>query len=185
MGTVVAFESQDGVVIAGDSRVVTEETVTSKRIERVFDFDGIGAGVVGNTGDIQEFRRQLENELRRLRIEQGEDVEIDKLARIAARCAKSANVAAVVATHDSDGSARLRQVGADGDVLDTTPIAIGTGAEIAFGRLETVSSDVKLDEAKSIASDTLETVGERDGDGGGEIAVWSLQNSAGDETESV
>lgn len=185
MGTVVALKSQDGVVIAGDSHAVTEENVTSKGIERVFDFDGIGAGAVGNTGDIQEFRRQLEKELRSSRIEQGEDMDVDKLPRIAARHAKSANVAAVVATHGSDGTARLRKVGSDGEVLDTTPIAIGTGVEIAFGRLETVSSDVKLDEAKSIASDTLEAVGERDADSGGEIIVWSLRNSAGDENESV
>jgi proteasome beta subunit len=185
MGTVVALESQDGVVIAGDSQAVTEENVTSKDVERVFDFDGVGAGVVGNTGDVQEFRRQLENELRSSRVEHGEDVEIDKLARIAARHARSANVTAVVATRDSDGTAHLRQVGSEGEVFDTTPIAIGSGAEIAFGRLETVSSARNTDEAESIAADTLEAVGERDADGGGEIVIWSLQNTGGNGNKSV
>ena len=124
MGTVVALESQDGVVIAGDSQAVTEGDVTSKHVERVFDSDGVGAGAVGDTGDIQEFRRQLENELRSSRIEDGEDVEIDKLARIAARHANSANVDAVVATHDAAGTARLRQVGSEGEVFDSTPITL-------------------------------------------------------------
>jgi len=185
MGTVVALESQDGVVIAGDSQAVTDENVTSEDVERVFDFDGVGAGAVGDTGDIQEFRRQLENELRSSRIEDGENVEIDKLARIAARHANSADVDAVVATHDTAGTARLRQVGSEGEVFDSTPIAVGSGAEIAFGRLETVSSDVQTEEAESIALDTLETVGKRDADGGGEIVVWSLRNADSDNSESV
>jgi len=185
MGTVVALESQDSVVIAGDSRAVTEGNVTSEDVERVFDFDGVGAGAVGDTGDIQEFRRQLKSELRRSRIEDGEDVEIDKLARIAARHANSADVDAVVATHDAAGTARLRQVGSEGEVFDSTSIAVGSGAEIAFGRLETVSSDVQTEEAKSIASDALETVGERDVDGGGEIVVWSLRSADSDSSESV
>jgi len=185
MGTVVALESQDSVVIAGDSRAVTEGNVTSEDIERVFDFDGVGAGAVGDTGDIQEFRRQLENELRSSRIEDGEDVKIDKLARIAARHANSADVDAVVATHDAAGIARLRQIGSEGEVFDSTSIAVGSGAEIAFGRLETVSSDVQTEEAKSIASDALETVGERDVDGGGEIVVWSLRSADSDSSESV
>jgi len=35
MGTVVALESQDGVVIAGDSQAVTEGNVTSKDVDAV------------------------------------------------------------------------------------------------------------------------------------------------------
>jgi 20S proteasome alpha/beta subunit len=183
MGTVVALESQDGVVIAADSQAVTGETVTSQSVERILDFDDIGAGVVGDTSDIQEFRRQLKSEIQGLRVDQGDNVEIDKLARIAARHAKSANIAAVVATHNSDGAARLRQVDSDGGVLDTTSTAIGSGAEIALGQLETVSSDVKIDEAKSIVSDALETVGERDANSGGEITCWSLRNSGDDKNK--
>jgi proteasome beta subunit len=177
MGTVVALESRDGVAIAGDTRVVDGETVTSQTVQRVFDFDTIGVGVVGKTGDIQEFRRYLEDELRTVRAEQEGEVKIDELARIAARQAEKTNVSAAVATHDSEGVARLREVGSDGQILETRKTALGSGAKMAFGQLETIELDVGLDEAISNTTDLIENVKRRDTDSGGDIDVWSLPNS--------
>lgn len=181
MGTVVALESRGGVAIAGDTRAVDGETVTGQRVQRVFDLDGIGAGIVGNTGDIQEFRRHLEDELQTLRIDDGDEVGIDKLARIAARQAEKTNVSAAVAARDSDGTPRLREVGPDGQALESSTVALGEGAEVAFGRLETIDPDIDIDETVSQVSDVLEVVAERDASTGGGIDVWSLSNSPGTE----
>jgi 20S proteasome alpha/beta subunit len=59
MGTVVALESADGVVIAADSKVTAEGTVTNERVDRIVDMDSAGAGAVGPVAGIQEFHRQL------------------------------------------------------------------------------------------------------------------------------
>ena len=177
MGTIVALESQEGVVIAGDSQTTTGRTVTSQNVQRLFDFDTVGAGVVGATGDIQEFRRHFESELRELRIDKERDLEIGKVARVAARQAETAKVDAVVAARDADGTARLREVGSDGRVLENSTAALGSGAEVAYGRLETVDLAVSLTDATSTASDIVTTAVARDSESGGDVEVWSLSNA--------
>jgi len=183
MGTIVALESRGGVVIAGDSQTTTGRTVTSQNAQRIFDFDAVGAGVVGATGDIQEFRRHFEDELRELRINREENLEIDKVARIAARHAETAKVDAVVAARDADETARLREVGSDGRVLENSTAALGSGAEVAYGRLETVDLAVSLTDATSTASDIVKTVVARDSESGGDTDVWSLSNATDTEDD--
>lgn len=181
MGVVVGIKSKDGVVIAGDTQAVTDEKVTSRDVQRIFDFDDVGIGVVGETGGIQEFRRHFEKELRALRIDSEDEVDIDKVALIAGRQAKNANVSAVVAARDSDGTSRLQEVGADGHVLENTTVALGSGAEIASGQLETVDAEGSIAEVASNVSDVVEIVQTRDTDSGGDIDVWSLPDSTSEE----
>jgi 20S proteasome alpha/beta subunit len=186
MGTVVALESRGGVAIAGDRLAVEGETVASQRARRVFDFGTVGAGVVGETGDIQAFRRRLEDELRTVRTDNEGEVGIDKLARIAARQAREANVSAAVVTRDSDGIARLREVGPDGQVFENSLVALGVGAELAFGQLEAIDPDIGADEAASAVADILEIVAKRDTSSGDDIDVWSLSSSpAGENGEEA
>lgn len=185
MGTVVAFEFRDGVVIAGDTRAVSDSTVTGERVQRIFDFDTVGAGAVGATGDLQAFRRGLEKDLRTERMEAGDDPGIEKLARIAARHADSEAVEAVVAARDADGSARLREVDAEGGVLESPTIALGAGAEIAYGQLETVDTDVGLEDAEASAADIVAVVQRRDAHSGGDVDVWSLGDSTDDDPEGA
>lgn len=72
-------------MIAGDTQAAKEGTVTGQHVQRVFDADTVGVGVVGDSSDIQAFQRHLENELRTRRFEDDGVVQIDKLGRIAAR----------------------------------------------------------------------------------------------------
>jgi YegS/Rv2252/BmrU family lipid kinase len=182
MGTVLAVEGRDGVVIAGDSRDVDDGTVTSERVQRVFDLDGVGAGVVGEVSDIQEFRRQLDAELRSRRLEPGDAVDVDEVARIAARQARRASVDAVVASRDGDGRARIREIGSDGRVLSDTPVALGSGAAVALGRLEAMDLDAGVDEVASSVRDVVATAMERDTDTGGEVDVWTSSHDVGGST---
>lgn len=177
MGTVVALATQGGVVIAGDRQAVDRGTVTSRRVHRVVDTDTVGAGIVGETADVQAFRRELEDELRGIRIEYDGEVGIDKLGRIAARLAERSSVAAVIAGYDDDGVARLREVSPDGGVFDRTAVALGDGAELAVGQLETVELDLDLDAAVATVTEILERVGERDTRSGDAIDHWSLPNA--------
>lgn len=177
----MALAARGGVAIAGDGQAVDGGTVTSRRVQRVVEIDTVGAGIVGDTADVQAFQRELEDELRRIRIDHDGEVGIDKLGRIAGRLADRSNVAAVVAGRDADGIARLREVTPDGGVFDRTAVALGDGAEPAAGQFETVESGLGIDATVRTVIEILERVADRDTGSGGDIDHWSLPNAPGSE----
>lgn len=174
MGTVVAIESDGGAVIAGDSRETRGGTVQSDNVKRVFDLDGVGAGAVGDAGDVDEFARRLESELRSRTMETDREPEIGWVARAAAEIASDVGVEAVVGAPDEEGVGRIRQVGSDGSVLEDTTVALGSGAPVAMGRLEGADAAVDLETAADLARDVVETTAERDTESGGDVDVWTL-----------
>ncbi|WP_255191795.1 hypothetical protein [Natronobeatus ordinarius] len=174
MGTIVAVETDAGVVIAGDRRVTHGGIVTGDSATRVFDLDGIGAAAVGEAGAVDAFRRRLEAELEAAEFERRRELTVEVLGRIAARVAEAADVEAVVATRDDEGIARIRQVGADGSVLSNPVAALGSGAEPALGVLEEADRNRDLESTEALVRDVLEAVAERDPDTGEKIDSWSL-----------
>lgn len=175
MGTLVAIESSDGVVLAVDTRAVEGSTVRSDRAGRSFEMDAAIAGAVGSQGDVDEFRRALERAVDAYELERDRTVGIDQLGRMAAREAQEAGVRAAVAARDGEGRARLREIGSDGSVLESEAVALGSGAETALGRLEDVDTGGRED-AESLAEDALRAAVERDPATGGEIEVRHLSN---------
>ncbi|WP_255196166.1 20S proteasome subunit A/B [Halorarius litoreus] len=173
MGTVIAVESAGGVALAGDSRWVGDGTVESDQSPRVVEYGTVGAGIVGALSDVQTFDRQFEAELRRQRLEH-DGLGIDRIAQIAARTATASNVDVVITARDADGVARLRQIGADGSVLEESVVALGTGAEAAFSQLDAAGDDLDIETAANLVRATIETVATRDTETGGTVTVWTL-----------
>jgi proteasome beta subunit len=174
MSTVVAVETPTGVAIAGDTRVVDGETVSSEKFQRVFDLKGVGVGAVGEPGAVQQFRQWFEVALKDHGLERDENPDIDTVAHIAARETERAGVDAVVGTRDDDGAASLRQVASDGRILDSDVVALGTGSGVALGLLEALDTDEAAADSAEAVRSVLETVMERDVDTGGEVDVWTL-----------
>lgn len=174
MGTVVAIETSGGAAIAGDKLATRGGTVTSGSADRVIDLDEAGAGAIGDQGDIDEFRRRLEAELRRDRMERDREVDVDRLARVAAEIAEDVGVDAVVAARDDEGVARIRQVDVDGGILEGPVVALGSGARIAMGRLEAADRERALRSTEEFVRDVVETVAGRDTDTGEDVDLWSL-----------
>lgn len=178
MGTVVAIETASGVAIAGDKRTTRGGTVTSESADRVLDLDEIGAGAVGDEGDVDEFHRRLEAEVSEIELEGGREIDVELLGRVAAGIAEDTGVEAVVATYDDDGVVRLRQVGSDGSVLPDSFTAIGSGAQTALGRLETADRDRDLSATEEFVREVVESVAERNSDTGEEVDSWSLPSES-------
>ncbi|WP_418285262.1 20S proteasome subunit A/B [Halorubrum sp. DTA46] len=174
MSTVVAVETPTGVAIAGDTRAVDGESVSSDQFQRVFDVRGVGVGVVGESGAVQQFRQWLDVAIQDRGFEGNDTPDIDAIARIAAREAQRASVDAVVGARDADGAASLRKVGSDGRVLETGEVALGTGDAVALGLLEALDPDEAATDPAAAVRNVLETVMERDADTGGEVDVWTL-----------
>jgi len=182
MGTVVGIEATGGVVIAADTSVTEDGVVTSGRLRRVFDFGSMAAGAAGPPDGVQTFGRRLGAELRTREIEHGSGIDIEKLARIAATESERAGVDAVVAAPDTEGVARIREVGADGRVLSSRTVAFGSGAAIALGQLETLDLDFDVDEATDAAREVLRVVSDRDPGTGDDIDVQTIANNRSDTT---
>lgn len=173
MPTVIAFETDRGAVLAADRLAVSDDTVSSRNVDRIAEFDDCGAAAVS---DPDQFRRELDVELRAYGDDHGEPPGIEAFTRMATDVAENVGTDAAVAARDDDGTAAVRSVYADGSVIDDAPVALGTGAEMAFGRLEAgVPGD--LDEGASFARNLIEGVAERDTRTGDEVDVWTLANA--------
>lgn len=173
MGTVVALEAEPGVAIAGDTRASDSGTVHSDEYRRIFDFGRVGAGVVGGGSAIEQFQHRFGSELRSHEFETERTPTIDRAAQIGAQQAEHAGVGAAVAARDPAGTPRLREIRADGEVLDGPVVALGDGEPVALGRLDSVSPS-GLDDLVSAVVDAVEIAIERDAETGGEVDVWTL-----------
>lgn len=177
MSTVIGFECDGGAVLAGDRTLVRSGSIASRSTDHVFEFGDVGAAVVGSPGGLEEFERELDAELREYRTERGEP-SIDAVERIASEVTQSAGVDAIVAVRDDDGVARVRAVSSDGSVLRDPVAALGSGSELALGRLEGADRDVPPDNGESLAREILETVAERDTETGDDVDLWRLEDAS-------
>ena len=169
MGTVVAIETDSGVAIAGDRRTTRGETVTGDSTQRVFAIRDVGVGAIADTGAIDTFRRRFESALRRARREQAAGLTAEVVARVAAGAAQRTGVEAVVASPD----AHLRQVTPEGAALDEPRVALGTGAELAFGRLDGLDDTAPLETTTTALEDIIAAVAERDPATGERVDTYS------------
>lgn len=183
MGTVIAVETDGGAAIAGDSLVTDDGTVVSEHVDSVFDFDGVGAGATGSRTGVNEFEREFGAKLRSERLDADGPLSLDRLAAVAARVTETAEVEAVLAAYDDDGTPRIMRVGGDGSVTQGPIVALGTGAALALGALEDADLGVDVDGAAALVRDVLESVADRDTETGGEIQVWTLPADGADATD--
>lgn len=184
MPTVITFECEGGALVAADRTVVRGSTVASTAAERILDFDDCGGAAVD---DPDEVRRQLDAEVRAYRLDHDRSPGIEPVTRMAVEVVREVGTDAVVVARDDDGHATVRAVYADGSVIEDDPLALGSGAELALGQLETAPS-LALDEAEAFAREVLAGVAERDPRTGEAVDVWTLadvdgQTTAADDAE--
>ncbi|NEU58158.1 20S proteasome subunit A/B [Halorussus sp. MSC15.2] len=177
MATIVGVAVDGGVVLAGDRRLTRGGTVSSERKRHVFDFGAVGAAAVGEAGGIDEFRRQLDSEVRSHETEQGDPMGIDRFASVASDLAAAEGVEAVVAARD-DGVPRVRGISSDGGVITDDAVAFGSGAQLALGVLEGREAGLGVDDAEELVRDAVETTADRDTDTGAEIDTYRLPADA-------
>ncbi|WP_227380777.1 20S proteasome subunit A/B [Haladaptatus halobius] len=177
MGTIVGIETGSGTILAGDRRVVSGNTIRSNNKQKVFDFPSVRTAATGEPDGIDEFSRMLESEIQRYRTEQSKEMGIQRLANVGATVAETAGVDAIVSAYDDKGIALIREIGDDGRILDDKVLALGSGAQVALGRLERADLDVDLYAAESLVQDVLATVAEHDSMTGSDVDVWRLENS--------
>lgn len=173
MPTVIAFECAEGAVVAADRTVVRGDTVASTDQNRLLEFDDLGGAAVD---DPDQVRRELEAELSTYETENDDSPSFEAFVNIAEGVCKSVGTDAGLTARDDDGVARVAAVYADTTVITGSPLALGTGAELAVGRMETADTDISLSEATSLAQTILEGVAERDSRTGDGVDVFVLES---------
>lgn len=173
MPTVIAFETGEGVVVAADRTVVRDTTVASTSAERMLGFEDCGGAVVD---DPNEARRRVDAELRSYRQTHEESPTVEPYTRLLRGVVTAVGTDAVAAARDESGAAQVRAVYADGSVLEDPPLALGTGAELALGRLEGARPS-GLSAGAEFARELLSGVAERDPRTGDEHDVWTLEHA--------
>ncbi len=173
MPTVIAFETGEGVVVAADRTVVRDHSVASTSAERMLAFEDCGGAAVD---DPDEVRRQVDVALRSYRQTHDASPTVEPFTRLLRGVVTDVGTDAVAAARDETGAAQVRAVYADGSVLEDPPLALGTGAELALGRLEAARPS-GLDAAAEFARELLSGVAERDPRTGDEHDVWTLEDA--------
>jgi 20S proteasome alpha/beta subunit len=185
MSTVIGIECAGGAAVAGDRLAVDGDRVVSRSVERVFDYADLGVGDIGvavvgaeeaDRGAVAAFDRDFEAELR----EYGHDhdrASRDAVLRMAADVAAGTGAAGVVAARADDGVGRLATVYPDGSATEDPVAALGSGADLALGGLETADRDVDVEAAARLARETFESVAERDPGTGADADVWTLASA--------
>jgi 20S proteasome alpha/beta subunit len=176
MGTVVAIESRDGVVIASDTR--SDDTLGGNA-RRLVDLGALAVGVVGRPTEVDAFDRRFGAAVRERRVEHEGALTLETVARTAARTAKSTGVDAALAARDDGGTPRVRELGADGRLIGGPTVALGTGSLVALGDLEAARLDIDLGETEQLARAALRTASERDAETNAGVELWSLGPDAG------
>jgi proteasome beta subunit len=176
MATIVGIEVDGGAAIAGDQLLTEDGTVRSGSKERVFDLGEVGAAAVGDSSDIDEFRRRLEAEVRDYETQHGDPMELTRLANIASDIADDEGVEAIVAGRDDREVARIRGVDADGGVTTDAIVAKGSGAQFTLGVLESADRAISLDSAGDLLRDAIDTTADRDTATGEDVDTYRLDS---------
>lgn len=121
--------------------------------------------LTGNLGDVQAFVKRLRTEADYRKAEQDEPMELDELGPFAGgllRDDHQSETRLLLGGTDNDG-AHLFVLNADGWIRVDDQAAVGGGAKLAYGALESAySDDLDSTEAKTVATDALRSAVARD-----------------------
>lgn len=166
MPTVIGARFDDGVVLVGDGREIQDRTVVSEEMDRVVSFDGVAIASPGSSSGLDRLAQTVDDELRTYENRNERPVTAAAFERILASASQHAETDCLGAVRDDDGEARLIRVDADGGVLTDDTAALGTGAAIASGQLETLETNQPSEAGLERLTDILAVVEERDMDTG-------------------
>lgn len=175
MATIVGIETEGGTVLAGDRLRTEDGTVRSRDARHVFDFGGVGAAAVGESGAVEEFRRRLDSEVQAYETESDEPMRIDRLATIASNFGGT-DFEAIVTARNDEGRARVRGIESGGGIVVEDALAFGSGAQFALGVLESHDPASSPDEAEELAREAIETAADRDTGTGDDVDTYRLAN---------
>jgi proteasome beta subunit len=185
--TTVGLRVEEGVVLASEKRISYGFTVTSKSAKKIFKIsDHLGIACAGLIGDMQAIARSLRAELRLYELDTNRKMSIKAAAKLLANILFSQRYMplmseTLVGGVDDTGS-HLFVLDVIGSLIEDDYAALGSGATIAIGILETgYRKDMTVDEARSLAIKAMRAAIERDALSGDGIDVLAITKKGAEE----
>jgi proteasome beta subunit len=172
--TTVGLVCKDGAILASERRYSYGTFVMSKVAKKVFKItDNIGVGCAGIIGDMQVLAREAGAYMSIYRYERGREGTVKNTAKLFASILSSRRLypylAQTIIAGIDDGVPELFVLDPIGSVLGDKFAAVGTGAEIAMGVLESEYREgLSLEEARPLILRAIKSAVARDissGDG--------------------
>ena len=172
--TTVGVVYKDGVMLASERRYAYGTFVMSKSAKKVFKItDHVGVACAGIVGDMQILSREAVAYMSIYRYERGRQPTVKNAAKLMVNLLSSRRMfpylAQTIIGGVDDGKPDLYVMDPIGSVLSDKFAAVGTGAEVAIGVLESEYKEgMSAEEAKPIVIRALKSAMARDissGDG--------------------
>ena len=172
--TTVGVVCRDGVLLASERRYSYGTFVMSKVAKKVFQVsDNIGVACAGIIGDMQVLAREMLAYMNLYQFERGRKGTVRNAAKLLANILSSRRLfpylAQTIIGGMDNGKPGLYVLDPIGSVLEDKFSAVGTGAEIAMGVLESDYRDgLSVEEAKLVVMRAIKSAIARDissGDG--------------------
>jgi proteasome beta subunit len=172
--TTIGMVCKDGVLLASERRYSYGTFVMSKGAKKVFSItDNIGVACAGIVGDMQVLTREARAYMKIYQYERDRPGTVKNTAKLIANLLSSRRMfpylAETIIAGVSDGIPELYVLDAIGSVLADKFAAVGTGAPIAIGVLESEYDEgMPVEEAKPVLLRAVKSAMARDissGDG--------------------
>jgi len=170
--TTVGIKGKDFVVLASERRMSYGGYILSRSIRKVFKItDKIGVAFAGLFADMQALAKYLEAEVKFYELTLEKPMRIRSAAKILSTILYNQKHTpylseTLVGGIDSEG-AHLFVLDPLGSLIEDDYAAVGSGAPIAIGIIETNYSKVKsVDDAEKVAYDAIRAAAERDSSSG-------------------
>lgn len=166
--TTVGIVCKDGVILAAERRVTYGYFVMSKSGKKVFKIaDKIGAACAGIVADMQILTREVGAYLNLYTYEREQSVTVRTAAKLMGSMLFERRyfpyIAQTIVGGIDEGGARLFVLDPLGSVIEDKFTAVGSGAEIAMGLLETEFKEgMSIDEGKGLARKAVKAASARD-----------------------
>lgn len=165
-GTIVGLTTEDGTLMAADTRTSRRSAVRSEGVQKISPVHPTAAlGSTDDLGAVQSFVRTITSEADSYETSHEVLVDMTALSTVAVRELREQSMPETtffLGGVDTDGP-HLFTLSPDEGALEDTYAAIGSGQQIAYGILDTeVPQSLTMSEARLIAGRAVRSAAERD-----------------------
>jgi len=164
-GTIVGLRSANGIVVVADARVSADTGIESESIQKIQTVHPTAVlGSPGHPGPAKEVIRSVDRAADRYELDRGRPMDIPALKSVVMDEIRARNVDGqfVLAGVDDQGP-HIYTISPDQGALAHGYVAIGTGMQAAYGKLDSVHVEsLTLEEARNLAIRAIRSAAERD-----------------------
>lgn len=180
--TTVGLVCKDGAILASERRYSYGTFVMSKSAKKIFKItDNIAVGCAGIIGDMQVLSREALAYMNIYRYERGRAGTVKNTAKLIASLLSGRRMmpylAQTIIAGVDNGKPELFVMDPIGSVLEDKFAAVGTGAEVAMGVLESEYRDgLSMEEAKPLVLRSIKSALARDISSGDGVDLMIITN---------